>query len=472
MGNWKKYIKGKNKKTEDNNSYVGGMSLDKTPSERLVSKATQGQIAETDIWGVTIKGQYLDRDIKVDGADEEDLFKKYQFNAWVRACVDKIIKEVVKYRIVVKPKDPTKAEDKQIQSKMKEVQELLEDPNEKIESFDDIRRKYLKDILVYDAGSIELVYKEGKPYEIYDIKGANVSLNLDKHGNFKKDEEAYKLISQSDKNKIVAKFASNELIYMIANPIAGSAYGLSPIETLWDEIENDDEANEYNKKILKHSGLLTGVLSFANMSATKLRKNQRFWKEEVRRKGQKLIVTNNPDVKFVRLNDKQTDMQFMEFQRWLLSKIMAVYGMQPIVLGVIDANTGKLNSSEQREQFKQDAVLPLLKLEAHRLTDVLVRQGFEFDDVIITHQEPENVNEEFDLKKAEFGAKFGVITINEARSFINLQPLGGDEGKQLVSAAVSKYINDLIEKDRGRGKAEEVKRAIEDLLTEQDLSEE
>jgi len=464
MASWKDYLK----KDQNNKEYPEKSQIDKSisPSERMIQKSSKGSIEESDAWGIKQGGGYLERDIKLSGVYEEDLWCKYQFNSWTRACVDKIIKEAVKYKVVVKSKDPDRTEDPKVKEHIKMVESLLSDPNENIESFDDIRRKYLRDILVYDAGAVEIVYDGGVPKELYDIRGSNVRLNLDKHGNFKSDETAYKLIDPNDVNNCQASWNINEMIYMIANPVSGSAYGLSPIETLWSEIENDNEASEYNRKLLKNAGMITGVLSFANMPSKNVQRNQRLWGENVRKKGNQLVVTNNPDVKFVRVTEKQSDMQFMEFQKWLLNKIMAVYGMQPIVLGVVDETTGKLNSSEQREQFKQDAILPLLKLEAHRFTNVLISIGFGFDDVVLSHIEPAGVDESFDLEKTKVGCQYGFITINEARAWINLPPLKGEEGKRLVNDTAIKYIQSLVEKDQSHDDLETVKAKIEDLLQE------
>jgi len=448
---------------KDISSNSEGRDINIAPSERLL-KDSRGHIDESTSWVITAGAGYIDRDLKVAGASEEDLWKKYVLSSWTRACVDKIIKETVKYRIRVEAKDSDKAEDAQVKRHITEVEKLLENPNKKVESFDDLRRKYLRDILVYDAGALEIVYTGKIPVEIYDLKGANIRLNLDKHGNFlNPDKSAYKLIDQNNYVKPLADFSIKELIYMISNPVSGSAYGLSPIETLWDDICNEIEAAQFNQRILHNSGLLSGVLAFQGMSEPELKKNRRYWMEELRRKGQKLIITNNPNVTFTRVSETQKDMQFLEYQKWLLNKIMAVYGMQPMVLGVVDITTGKLNSSEQREQFKQDAILPLLKLEAHRLTDVLVKQGFGFEDIKITHIEPENVNEEFDLEKMKEGGKLGVITINEARRFMNLQPLE-DGGDVLIAPSTMAKIKALVEKQESHDEIVDIRNRIRDLL--------
>ena len=464
---WRKYYK-KDKAKNESKSYIDTLDLSKTPSERMI-KSTRGQIDEANAWTISSSSEYIDRDIRIKNADASDIWELYWTSSWARACVDKIIKEAVKYRIVVRAKDSAKGENGKVSTETKkhieEVTALLENPNDKVESFDDIRKKYLRDLLVYDAGAVEIVYdNKDVPQEIYDLKGVDVRLNLDKHGNFKSEDSAYKLIDPSDSTKNLATFKQWEVIYMIANPVAGSAYGLSPIETLWDDISNDIEAAKFNQRILKHSGMLSGVLSIIGMSEKAMKKNKVYWDEELRKKGQKMVITNAKDVKFTRINEKPSDMQFFEYQKWLLNKIMAVYGMQPIVLGVIDSTTGKLNSSEQREQFKQDAILPLLKLEAHRFTNVLIANGFEYDDIELAHEEPENVNEEFDLEKMKAGCEYGVVTINEARRFINLTPLEGGEGDKLVSAQTLKRIKEVVEKEEKKDGIAEVRQRIQDLL--------
>lgn len=473
-----------------------------------VEKAGKGTISEASTFSLdNLVSREVNRNLTT-----YDMWTAYLVNSWVRACVDKIIKEVVKYDPIIVPKDGVEL-DEGVKARITSITDLLSNPNEKIESFDAIRRKYLRDILIYDAGAIEIVYgnlkEEGKtkltalqkeifklkksctlssdvmkkilekeiiikqrevsevrasfgiPVELYDIKGTEIKFNVDAHGNFKKGEAAYKLYS---KGKVSAEFALNELIYFIANPQSGSLYGLSPIETLVNEIKSDNAAASFNAKILAHSGLVSGVLTFPGMSREKIKKFQLYLKEEIKRKGQKLIITNNPNVAFIKLSSSQKDMQFLEYQKWLLNKIMAVYGMQPIVLGIVDATTGKLNSGEQREQFYQDAILPLLKLEAHHFTDILIKQGFKYDDLKFTHASPIDIDDEFNLKVFVEACKVGgVIKVNEARELIGLIPLdiGGDE---FVSGAVQQAVREVSEVESEKSELSGLKQRIRDIL--------
>jgi phage portal protein BeeE len=126
------------------------------------------------------------------------------------------------------------------------------------------------------------------------------------------------------------------------------------------------------------------------------------------------------------MNMTNRDMQFLEYQKWLLTKIMTVYGMQPIVLGVIDPTTGKLNSAEQMEAYRNETVKPLLELECYQLTKVLVQQGFGYDDVMITYDSLDSRDEISDAGIATSLVQGGILTPNEARKmYFQLPPIEG-----------------------------------------------
>jgi len=392
------------------------------------TKSSSTPIDEASIMGIGYGDTYVNRIIQKTGLTTAEMWSCYIQDEWVRACVEKIIKETIKYKVTIVPKESADNISTETQKHIDEVTALLDNPNEKIESFDNIRRKYLKDILIYDAGAMEIVYvnsgedsikeslkkcgeelfslvlkkkittndkkksiienditeltnktknlrqqlkeiqkqtkqKGNNPVELYDAAGVNIKINVDRNGNFKEGEPAYYFYKSSVSGKPDASFSKSELIYFIANPTAGSVYGISPIETLYDTVQADIQASKLNRRRLDNDGMISGVLALPGMSAKKLARNQMFWKQQARKKGARLVLTSSTGVTFTKVAESHQEMQFMEYQRWTLVKIMAVYGLQPIVLGVITENTGKLNSEEQREQFKSDAILPLLALE-------------------------------------------------------------------------------------------------------------
>ena len=371
---------------------------------------------------------YVDRPLKL---TYEDMWNMYMRCEWVRACVDKITKSVTAVKLFAAPKDETQKDSEQVKLHIDQVNALLDDPNDGLDSFSDIRREYMRDVLVYDAGALELVYdKETEVAEIYSLPGSKIRLNVDEHGNFKSEDEAYYEVSKDEYKKGGIPFARKELIYLVANPKSGSVYGLSPLESLYFSVMNDLNASKYNADFFGNNGEASGILGIENINFTELQRFRNYWKKEIQGKPHKMALVNGKPT-WTPMNVSNRDMQFLEYQKWLLMKIMAVYGMQPLILGVVDPSTGKLNSEQQLEVYKNETIKPLLSMECYQLTKVLVQQGFQFDDVVIKH---EPIDAKDDMANTDIAVRLkssGIISVNEARTiYLGLETKeGADELK-------------------------------------------
>ncbi len=358
------------------------------------------------------KGTYVERELVV---SYEDMWLMYLRNEWVRSCVDKITKSVTNsnlYAAPVKDGDDSPETKKQIE----EIQALLDDPNSGLESWKDIRREYLRDVLIYDAGGLEIVYDtKGNPVEVYSLPGDRIRLNVDEHGNFG-DESAFVLLGGQYGRKKVPdiSFSREEVVYFVANPKTGSMYGLSPLETLYQSVASDLFATKYNSDFFKNNAEASGILGLENMSTADLNRFRAYWKKETQGKPHKTVAVNGK-VSWTPMNMSNRDMQFLEYQKWLLCKIMAVYSMQPVVLGIIDPTTGKLNSKEQLEAYREEAVKPILEMECYQLTKVLVQQGFGYDKVKIDYEPIDIKDEVANSSIAVQAVSGGILTPNEAR---------------------------------------------------------
>jgi HK97 family phage portal protein len=382
---------------------------------------------------------YVERELVV---SYEDMWRMYLRNEWVRACVDKITKSVTNSNLMAVAtglKDGDKPTPEQ-QKRIDEINKLLDDPNTGIESWKDVRREYLRDVLIYDAGAIEIVYDEsGVPAELYSLPGSKVRLNVDSHGNFADDNKAF--VCQGgmvDGRKIPdTDFARKEVAYLVANPKSGSMYGLSPLETLYQAVATDLFASKYNSDFFKNNAEASGIIGLEGMSITDLSRFRAYWKKETEKQPHKTVAVNSK-VSWTPMNLTNRDMQFLEYQKWLLCKIMTVYAMQPVVLGVIDPTTGKLNSEQQLKSYKEEAVKPLLELETYQLTKVLVQQGFGYDDIKIDY-EPIDIEDE--VSNADIATKSvtaGIITPNEARKkYYNLGAIEGGDKLVVPNAGIS-----------------------------------
>lgn len=369
------------------------------------------------------------------------MLRLYKLNEWVRAVVDRTVNKIVSYNPIISIIGDKKTQ--QAKNHQAIAEALFQNPNKTKDSWFQVRKKALRDILVYDAGGLVKIQSKrggeddilarGKEIskanlELMSIAGDTIYLDVDSSGLFKDiDKSYYQMIDPSkDKKKW---YAANELIYMLDNPIAGYVYGLSPLETLVLAVTAELYASTFNRDFFKNDATPRLGILFDDMGTdptAKLKRFQQYWNNELKGKPHKPIFmgTSEGKVRIEKVGMSNTDMQFMEYSHWLLSKILAVYKCQPFVLGDILPTTGKLNSEQQSEQWYEDAIRPMLELETYYYNTEIIwaKSGLGFDDIIY-HYPKASFNKKEDEEIDRGQIKDGRLFINEWRQERGLEPV-------------------------------------------------
>jgi len=382
------------------------------------------------------EGGYAEK-MTTKGLSFEQMHLMYKSNVWVRSIVDKIVERVSDVSPIIKPlrnyvgNDFSEdAEDIPDETKknMDMLNEIVMKPNNNNESLTSIRKKVSRDLLKYDAGALELVKgvdfgKNKKMIDIFAIPGNTVKLNVDKKGLLSDGGDAY--IQVDREMKAVAKWSKDSLAYFQLNPQADKVYGLSPLESLVQTVTAELYASDYNLNFFYNNAtprfavLMEGL--GLGQGAAALQRFRTWWDSELKGNPHRPIVigTESGKVSFQKVGLSNEEMQFQEYSKQLLAKIMAVYKMQPIILGIELGGTigvAKANSQEQVRQFKIEAVKPHMTAFIEKFNSQIVfsKSALDMKDVYL----------DFDLDivdkkdQAEWNSiylKSGVITINEIR---------------------------------------------------------
>jgi HK97 family phage portal protein len=406
-----------------------------------------------------------------------EMYEFYRKNEWVRACVELIVGTCAKVKIKVSPVKEEEEISPETKQHIEEVEKLFNNPNQKDESFEMIRRKVLKDILIYDAGAIEIVYNGEKPYELFDLPGDRIRVSVDKNGYY--NENAFYLIPHlkngevwSEKNAV--SFAQEEVIYFMRNPRAGSVYGLSPIESLINSIEADLNASEYNSNFFLNNAEPSGIVNLKGIPKAELTRFKEQWKRDLKtyKNAHKIFITNiEKGVEWLKTSETAQDMQFMEYQKWLVQKILTVYQVKPFVIGLIDETTGKLNSFEQWQAFKESAIDPLLSLEAYLYTTKIINAGFGYDDIKVEF-EPIDIRDETAITdRAVKLVTATIMTVNEVRKkYFNLPEVSwGDQpfiSQSPLNMSITPVTTKSISEESSQGENTDViQQKIKEILS-------
>jgi len=302
----------------------------------------------------------------------------YEIHVWVRACIDITVDRATDVTPLVKPiqfEVDDKGEFKDdLKKDLDNLSSIVSRPNQNSETFTDFQKKLFNDILKFDAGAFELVRStfNGGGVELYAVSGKTVKLNKDKRGLFKDKSKAF-IQLDPDTMEHVADWPQDKLCYMMRYPQSDKIYGISPLESLVSTITADLYAESFNMDFFTNQATPRFAVMFEGLgqqqSGPTLKRMRDWWDQELKGKFHRPILLTTEGtgkINFQKVGLTNEEMQFQQYSKWLLQKVMAIYKVQPIVLGLIDENMGKLNSEEQVRIFKANALKPLLQLFADK----------------------------------------------------------------------------------------------------------
>lgn len=348
---------------------------------------------------------------------DQDAWKLYEGNEWIFSVINRITHDCVKVKPKIVPKDRSRKVEGRLKQRVDILREFFENPNGNKEGFFEIREKVIRDLLVFGRASIEKVILAGsrKLKEIYAQSPKYVYVQADEHGNLPvKDTYVQKPPHSSKKGEV--KYDIDEMIFMVLLPTSGTMYGLKIIDAIANSVAADILRAAYNHKFFVNGAEAGGILGLEGMSKTELKKFRAYWKENFKgaNKAHKTAVVNVP-LKYVRMALTNRDLQFKEYGAELRTKIFSAYGMQPFIMGIVDATTGKLNSGQQVDSYKDGALRPILTREEYYYTEEIIKRGFGFSDIVIEFPDIDlaDVEKQTEIDRKDIEA--GILIINEVR---------------------------------------------------------
>ena len=350
-----------------------------------------------------------------------DIFNK---EAWVAAAVREIKTWVMAKGWRLKPVVENPDEDQ-----LRKAEEFLDTPNPD-DTFDDLLEDAVTDLEIFGDAFWELARKVGEDGAvtkelgaIYSMDTVRMSIKADKNGNI----EGF---HQSKDDNAKDFFARADILHFKLQARGRNLFGRSPLSSLKLPIETDLWAQIYNREFFKNNGTPEVVISVGeNVGEEQY--------EEIKAsldtfKGaaqahQNLLLWG--DVKFDKLSMTPREMSFPELRRMSREEILAVYGVPPGLIGIIEVgNIGAGSGDFQMEKFLNGVIKPLQRKLSGRVNRVILRRELGVTDYELEFPQ-EDVPADLDRARSEV-AKFkgGLTKRNEARASLGLPPVeGGDE---------------------------------------------
>ncbi|MFA5138347.1 MAG: phage portal protein [Elusimicrobiota bacterium] len=294
----------------------------------------------------------------------------HEQTSWVRAVVGVITKAVTAKGWALRPlrpdADPARAD---------ELKAFFSNPNPQdtlVEILDDITR----DCFVFGNAFTEVVYgAQGRPRELWTLDAPTLRLRVDEHGLILGYIQAQ--IGQQE-----IGFEPREVMHFKLGTKGASLFGLSPLASLILPVTVDKFAQVYNRAFFLNGAKVRGAFIMKDSTPEQVERNREYLKERAKDLDlahSDLILEGAVEVKQV--GTTQKDMEFLSLREFTRNEILAVYGVPPAMVSIIETgNIGAGTGETQRQNFYEETIAPFQYRVAEKITKQVIRGGFGYDD--------------------------------------------------------------------------------------------
>ena len=334
---------------------------------------------------------------------------------YVEMCISTIVDEASSI-----PWDIVPIEGKETESTQEHIdhaKSFFRNPNTNKESWEEIRRKYIRDILEIDAGVLNKTFNiGGDMVEIVARDGATFTKNPDIYGMMTERDDIIHdseiatqnatviemgQMSQADARERAAyfqygwisgarpvPFGRKEIVWFERNPRTDSIYGRSPVEILMETIQTLIYAIEHNLEYFNDNSIPKGIIGLDGGDAAEVEAFKEQWIQQQlkkdtagnwKKKSHDVPVVGKMP-KFERIQFSNAELELLEGQKWWAKLVWACFGVTSVELGYTEDSKGLANQIVQSNVFKKRSINPILRLEEYRINQEIISE-FGYDDI-------------------------------------------------------------------------------------------
>ncbi len=204
-----------------------------------------------------------------------------------------------------------------------------------------------------------------------------------------------------------------------------------------DTLRTEIELRDYQKKIARNKGRISGVFSFDTehgLSPEQLRKLKEGYKlqrDEARDEGEMPMFLGGK-ANFHEMTRSPRELESLQVRYAILEEVGAITGVPaPILSSFSDIKYS--NAQEARRTFLEETIKPILKRREATLNHYLAPDGVTIEAEDITPEELDDL-----IKRLQAGDK--VLTLNEIREELGYEPI--DNGDTIYRPMADRPIED------------------------------
>ena len=309
------------------------------------------------------------------GKTNVPLFRHWaEHSELVRGAIDIRRSQVAVAEWDIVPTDPDKPYSQSLKAQIKR---LFDTPNPTISSFRSFAEPVLEDVLVLDAGSIEKVRNlRGEIAQLWFVDGGEIKVA--KYWDGDPDEARY-FWYPVGAGRAVTAWQNRDFTYIMSRPGTHRVVGLSTMEVLKLTIDAELGGSAYNARQVT-SAAPDGMIDLGEgVRPNQVEQFKAYWLAEIAGKGAMAILGGSRGAKFLPFRgqgNSNRDMQFIEWQNYLLRKVALVFQLSAQDLNSV-ADINRANAQVQQENTEDRGHRPTLGLMQDYFTrEVVWDEGF------------------------------------------------------------------------------------------------
>lgn len=357
-----------------------------------------------------LRGSLLDEGILPD-IDFEIFNQIYEQTSWVRAAVRVIYNAVSARGYTLVPTNtganPADAE---------RLAEFFENCNPN-DTFLEILEDISRDDHVFGNAFLEIVYgADGAPRELWNLDATTIRAKADEHGTILGYVQAPRF-SLNGKAKV--DFEPREVIHFKLGSKGSTLYGLSPLTSLILPVTVDKFAQVYNRAFFVNGAKIRGAFIMKDATPEQVERNREYL--QARAKNPDMAHSDmvlEGQIEFKQIGINQKDMEFLQLREFTRNEILAVYGVPPSKVSIIETgNIGAGTGEHQDKTFYEETILPFQKQVAAKITKHIIRQGFGIKDWAFQFNK-RSIDEKDQAEVFDVYMRNGVFTADEVRRLV------------------------------------------------------
>jgi hypothetical protein len=350
-----------------------------------------------------------------------EAYRAWAKTPWIRGAIDIRKDQIASADFEIGPYDVNAKYSKRL---AKEITAIFRRPNPEQRSFRAFISPVIDDLLTLDAGVSEGVTDSyGDLRQIWPVDAGKVRVSTVWSG----EESEPRYFWYPDGYYHGVNWKNTEMSYMMTNPNTYTKLGISKLEILAAVIARSLNADDYNGRMVSNP-VPDGLLHLGEgVPEDKVESFRSKWYEQLASSGALAIIGGAKNPSFTNFRASNRDMQFLEWQEWLVRQIALVFGESVQDLQLM-FNINRSEGDVQQQLSEDRGLRPLADLIQDELTQEYVwhecfggpenNLAFRFTRLNI-HESTQKAN----INKVRL-AGFPYGTANEARIDEGREPIG------------------------------------------------